>query len=97
MRKRLRQLVLAVPLAAIAMPAFADCYADYRARKDDPFGLHYGVISLPQSTCSMSQAPAEVAARISAEGWELLQVISVFDENGIAERRADAGEFFLRY
>lgn len=84
-------------LLAAAGPAFAECYADYRAKMDNPLRLHYGVIELPAQACSVGAAPPEIEARLAQGGWELLQVVSVFDESGLATRRADAGEFFLRF
>lgn len=86
---------VAVALAA-AGPARA-CYADYRAKMDNPLRLHYGVIDLPDAACSVDAAAPVIARRIAAGGWELLQVVSVFDETGLAARRADAGEYFLSF
>jgi hypothetical protein len=93
----IRPLIAAALLAWLAGPAVAACYADYRAQKSDPFGLHYGVIEIPESACSEAAAAPVVAERIAAEDWELLQVISVFDEAGLDQRRSDAGAYFLRY
>jgi hypothetical protein len=64
---------------------------------DNPLRLHYGVIDLPDDACSVPAATPVIAARIGAAGWELLQVVSVFDETGLAARRADAREYFLRF
>jgi hypothetical protein len=91
------RLVTAAALALlIAGPAQA-CYADYRAKMDNPLRLHYGVIDLPDAACSVDAAAPVIAGRIAAGGWELLQVVSVFAEDGLAARRADAGDFFLRF
>jgi hypothetical protein len=30
-------------------------------------------------------------------GWQLLNVLSVFDESGLEERKDSAGEYYLRY
>ena len=91
---------LAAAAAALALlaagPAQA-CYADYRAKMDTPLRLHYGVIDLPDTACSVDAAAAVIAGRIAAGGWELLQVVSVFGEDGLAARRADAGDHFLRF
>lgn len=87
-------------LALAAQPAAADCYADYKAKRDDPLQLHYGVIRLPDAACGTAQAAgAEIAARIGADGWTLLTVVSVFDEAGLqdARRKENAGQFYLRY
>lgn len=80
----------------VAAPAQA-CYADYRAKMDNPLRLHYGVIDLPDEACSVAAAAPVISARIAAGGWELLQVVSVFDGTGLEARRADAGEYFLRF
>ena len=97
----MKQLIAIFGLAALVAlagpPAAADCYADYKASRDNPLQLHYGVIALPDQACTSPQA--EIAARIAVEGWTLLTVVSVFDETGLAneERRSNAGAFFLRY
>lgn len=94
----IRTLLLAAPLVALsAGPALANCYADYRAKMDNPLRLHYGVIDLPADACSVGAAAPVIATRIAQGGWELLQVVSVFDDSGLADRRADAGDFFLRF
>lgn len=97
MKHRLRSACLALALLLGAGPVHAACYADYRAMMDNPLRLHYGVVELPDSACSRQAAPRAVARRIASGGWELVQVISVFDAAGLAARRSDAGAFFLRY
>jgi len=97
MMTRIRSVALGAFLGILAGPAAAACYADYRAQKDDPFGLHYGVIAIPDNACSVGAAAPVIAGRIAAEGWQLLQVISVFDDNGLDARRSDAGAYFLRF
>lgn len=97
MKTPIRHIALAAFLSVFAGPAAAACYADYRAQKDNPFGLHYGVIELPDSACSVAAAEPVIAGRIAADGWQLLQVISVFDDSGLDARRSDAGAYFLRF
>ncbi len=97
MRRPIRILVTAALLSLMAGQAAAACYADYRARTENPLRLHYGVIELPDSACSVAAAQPVIARRIAADGWQLLQVISVFDEGGLDARRSDAGAYFLRY
>jgi hypothetical protein len=91
-----RLVSLACMALLVATPARA-CYADYRAKMDDPLRLHYGVVDLPDTACAMAQATPLIAARLAAAGWELLQIVSIFDAAGLAERRSDAGTYFLRY
>jgi hypothetical protein len=92
-----RVLALAATLAVLALPAQAACYADYKAKQDNPLRLHYGVIELPDSACNPGAAGAEAARRLGAAGWTLLNIISVFGPEGLEGRKANAGAHFLRY
>ncbi len=86
----------ALILAATA--AHAACYADYKAKQDSPLRLHYGVIQISDGACgSIDAAEAEVRGRLSGAGWELLNVMSVFDDAGLDQRKESAAEFFLRF
>ena len=97
MKRFLKPLLTALALAVLAGPLHAACYADYRARMDNPLRLHYGVIEVPQNACSVGAASSYVSGRLASQGWTLVQVISVFDESGLTSRRADAGQNFLRF
>ena len=88
-------LALGLGLAA-ATAAQAACYADYKAKRDDPLRLHYGVVQIA-GDCSVSTAESELRPKLAADGWQLLNVLGVFDDAGLAERRESAGEFYLRY
>lgn len=91
---------LATALALVlllAVPAQAGCYADYKAKQNDPLRLHYGVAELPEQACSKPAAKAELAPRLAASGWTLLNVLSIFGDEGLGERKASAGEYFLRF
>lgn len=88
--------ILAAAALLVAAPASAACYADYKAKRDDPLRLHYGVVQLPESACSESGAAAALASRLG-DGWQLLEVVSVFGDEGLEGRRASAGDYFLRY
>lgn len=93
------KLGLAALLSLAATAATAECYADYKAKRDDPLRLHYGVIALPDTQCASAKiaAPA-IAARIAVGGWTLLSVVSIFDADGLTEqRKTSAGEYYLRY
>lgn len=94
-----RTLLLSALAAGLlaASPAAAACYADYKAKREPPLQLHYGVIEIPDSACAPGAAQRIVAQRIAAGGWQLLQILSVFGPEGLAARRASAGEFFLRF
>ncbi|MEM1067239.1 MAG: hypothetical protein AAF771_08590 [Pseudomonadota bacterium] len=87
-----------VALALAATAANAACYADYKAKQDSPLRLHYGVIQISDGACgSIDAAEAEVRGRLAGAGWELLNVMSVFDDAGLDQRKESAAEFFLRF
>ncbi|MCF8511327.1 MAG: hypothetical protein K9G43_07775 [Rhodobacteraceae bacterium] len=90
------RLTLAITLAAVlALPAQAECYADYKAKQDNPLRLHYGVAQVTK--CNKAAAKAELAERLAASGWKLLNVLGVFGPEGLEERKASAAEYFLRF
>ncbi|WP_458792052.1 hypothetical protein [Yoonia sp. MH D7] len=76
--------------------ASAECYADYKAKRDDPLRLHYGVAAI-DGDCSVANATAQLADRLVADNWTLLNVVGVFEDAGLEERKESAGEYFLRY
>lgn len=82
----------------LAAPAHAECFADYKAKQDDPLRLHYGVAQVSDAACSGGSDPgSELAPRLAGAGWQLLNVVSVFGPEGLNERKASAGEYFLRF
>jgi len=85
-------LVAASPAAAQA----ADCYADYKAKQDNPLRLHYGVAQI-NGACTAASARAELAPRLANAGWTLLNIVSVFDKDGLAQRKQSAGSNYLRF
>lgn len=94
----MKRLILTVAmLAGLALPASADCYADYKAKREPPLKLHYGVAQVSDGNCSKSAAASEIAPRLAADGWTLLNVLSTFGPEGLQERKASAGQYFLRY
>lgn len=90
------KLICAALLVVAAGTAQAACFADYKAKQDDPLRLHYGVAEI-SGECSPANAAAEMGARLAAGGWQLLNVLGVFDEAGLEQRRGEAGEFYLRF
>ncbi|NRA99748.1 MAG: hypothetical protein HRU32_08005 [Rhodobacteraceae bacterium] len=78
--------------------AQAACYGDYKAKRDDPLQLHYGVLQLSDGACrDASRAEAEARARVQAAGWQFLTLVSTFDDSGLAQRKDSAAEFYLRF
>ncbi|MEH6833536.1 MAG: hypothetical protein V7657_03000 [Falsihalocynthiibacter arcticus] len=92
----MKHIIFAIALLGAA-PASAACYADYKAKQDNPLRLHYGVVKLTDDTCEKSAAGSVIAKRIGKDGWTLLTVISVFDDAALNGKKASAGAYFLRY
>lgn len=95
----LRPLALTMAaLLATTLPASAACYADYRAQQDSPVRFHYGVAQIPDAACGNTAAAASyLRPRLAQNGWTLVDVLSTFDDSGLASRRGNAGQFFLRF
>ncbi|MFN3663767.1 hypothetical protein, partial [Yoonia sp.] len=66
--------------------AQAACYADYKAKQDNPLRLHYGITEV-RGDCSVAAAEAQLRDGLGRDGWQLLNVLGVFDESGLEERR----------
>ena len=92
----MKHILILMALILFAGTAQAACYADYKAKQDNPLRLHYGVIELT-GACNAGAARSEAAARLSGAGWTLLNVISVFRAEGLDQRKDNAGPYFLRF
>jgi hypothetical protein len=90
-------LYSAALVIALSTAANAACYADYKAKRDNPLQLHYGVIKLSDQACGGINPKQVIASRIAGEGWTLLNVLGTFDDAGLDRRRGNAGQYFLRY
>ena len=95
--KQMSLSVMAALMVSLALPAdAAGCYADYKAKQDNPLRLHYGVAQI-NGACDADAARAELGARLATQGWELLNVLSVFGDEGLAQRKDSAGSNYLRF
>ena len=94
----MKHVLALLVVAVLGWPAAAQeaCFADYKAKQDTPLRLHYGVAQI-SGACTVAQATRELRPRLSRAGWTLLNVVSVFDESGLAERKDSAGPHYLRY
>ncbi len=95
MKQILYSMVWAALLTLGTAASAAECYADYKAKQDGPLRLHYGVMQV--SKCSKGPATKEVRKRLQASGWQMLNVLSVFGPEGLDQRKANAGKFYLRF
>jgi hypothetical protein len=89
-------VIAAVLVFGPSLPAQAACYADYKARRDNPLELHYGVARISEP-CTRANARSQLAGRLQRDGWRLLNILELFDADGLTSRRDTAGRFFLRY
>lgn len=94
----MKSSLLTLSLLAMATGAAAQdlCYADYKASRDRPLELQYGVAEV-FGDCTVPSAERELEPRLAADDWQLLEVMDTFGSSGLEERRERAGEFFLRY
>ena len=90
-------LIALLLTAVLTVPAQAACYADYKAKQDDPLRLHYGVAQVPDDSCNVAAAAKVLAPRLEQKNWTLLTVLSVFSEAQLNTKKEAAGAFFLRY
>lgn len=67
--------VLAFVLSAGS--AFADCVAEYKAKRDNPTEYLHSTMPVPSEFCSAEQAQSYVAQELSKEGWTLLAIVNV--------------------
>ncbi len=95
--KRTSSLIACIICLGLALPAdAAGCFADYKAKQDNPLRLHYGVAQI-NGACDAASAASELAPRLSSQGWTLLNILSTFGEDGLASRKASAGQNYLRF
>lgn len=92
----MKTLFISLALIALAPMAQAACFADYKAKRDDPLRLHYGVAEIA-GPCTVDNAATELAPRLAEADWQLLNVVGVFDESGLEERKDSAGQNYLRF
>jgi hypothetical protein len=94
---RMARVFILIAMLMAALPASAECYADYKAKQDNPLRLAYGVAQVSDGNCDPRSAENELAPRLAQAGWTLLAVMSTFGPEGLGEREASAGDHFLRY
>jgi len=92
--KKLSFLIMILMITGSA--AHAGCYADYKAKQDDPLRLHYGVAAV-NGDCTVRSAERQLDERLADAGWQLLNVLGVFEDAGLEERKESAGDHYLRY
>lgn len=95
MKKLLAPILLALLLPAAAQ---AQCYAEYKAKRDNPLRLHYGILMLDSASCpGPAAASRAVQQRLSGTGWTLLNVVGLSEAPPSDQQKANAGDFYLRF
>jgi hypothetical protein len=90
-------ILFALIFVSLGTAAQAACFADYKAKQDNPLRLQYGIIELPDMACgSVSAARVYAAPIIARSGWTLLQIESIFDASQFPARSANAGAIHRR-
>ncbi|MCB5199067.1 hypothetical protein SAMN05428995_101406 [Loktanella sp. DSM 29012] len=89
-------LSLTLVLIATTTAAQAACFADYKAKQDNPLRLHYGVAEIDEP-CTVDSAKDQIGPKLQADGWVLLNIVGTFGDAGLDSRKDSAGEYFLRY
>lgn len=94
----MKTLILSALLTfGLAAAAQAQCFADYKAKQDNPLRLQYGIVELPPSACgSVAAARPHVEQALSRSGWTLLTIESIFGPNDLPARSANAGAIHRR-
>lgn len=100
-RMKYHTLIIALVLGcgfALAEPAHADCYVEYKAKKDSPLRLHYGIMRLKNGSCPSKSAGASAAKeRLARGGWTFLNVVGMSESKPSAKKRSNAGANYLKY
>lgn len=91
-----RLLSAALVVFALALPgaAAADCYVHYKAKRDAPYGLHYGIVQV-YGSCPSNPAGV-VQSRISSGGWTVLNVVKVTTAPPSSREVSSAGSHYYR-
>ena len=93
----MKHIALSLALSlALGSAAQAQCYADYKAKQDNPLRLHYGVAQVSEP-CAQGAARQQLQDRLARSGWTLLQILSVFGPEGLDQRKDSAGQYYLRF
>lgn len=92
-------LKVAALTASLLFPlaGHAGCYAEYKAKRENPLKLHFGVSEILDSPCTVETAEAGLTSRLENDGWILLTIVAMIDETELEAVKTRAGAFYLKY
>ena len=76
MTRSMISLATGACLLAFTAEAQAGCDAEYKAKRDAPFELHYDVAQI-SGPCTVQNAEAQLRQMLASQGLVLLKVLSV--------------------
>lgn len=94
--KMIKPILLSLALLA-PLGAQAACYAEYKAKRENPLKLHYGVAEISADACDEATAAAQLGQRLDDNGWILLTIVAMIDETQLEATKERAGDFYLKY
>jgi hypothetical protein len=98
MRHLLSPLLIALALGVLLpSAAAAECYVEYKAKNDNPLRLHYGIVALQGPCPDSGSATQQAARRVASGGWTLLNVVGLSETTPSGNKRANAGDYYLRF
>lgn len=96
MKLRLPILTFAL-VAALTVPAQAACYAEYRASRQNPVQLAYGVAEIRGGACNAQAAARYLQNRLASSGWTLQNVLSTVTSDYAPANSGYTGGHYLNY
>lgn len=81
----------------LALPAQAACYAEYRAARQNPVQLAYGLAEIRGGACNAQSAAQYLQARLAQSGWTLQNVLSTVQSNSAPANAGYTGGHYLSY
>ena len=95
---RLKHLILAAAATvAMAMPASAACYAEYRAQQQSPVQLAFGVAEIRSGSCDAQSAAAYLRSALARSGWTLSNIVSTVSTNSAPGNSGYTNGHYLRF
>lgn len=90
-------LVTLATVAALAAPAHAACYAEYRAQRQSPVQLAFGVAEIRGGACNAQAAANYLRNTLGRSGWTLSNIVSTVNSNSAPGNSGYTNGHYLRF